>query len=122
MENTYVICIGSNSNATENVEATLESLRLAFGTLKTSRFIKTRAINSLSKNLFTNGLVSFDSRLSYHDLKSFLKDLEKKMGRTPLNKQKGVIPIDIDIIMCNSTVLSIDYERSYVQELMSELT
>ena len=44
------------------------------------------------------------------------------MGRTPLNKQMGVIPIDIDIIMCNSRVLSIDYERSYVQELMSELT
>jgi 2-amino-4-hydroxy-6-hydroxymethyldihydropteridine diphosphokinase len=51
-----------------------------------------------------------------------LKSWEAECGRTPESKQKGVVPIDLDIVMWNSEVVRpVDYSRSYVSMGIAQL-
>ena len=60
---------------------------------------------------FYNGAVSFESSLTALELKPKLKAMEVRLGRTPEQKAQGIVPMDLDIIVCNGEVTHIDYER-----------
>ena len=47
-----------------------------------------------------------------------MKAMEKRLGRMSDSKQKGKIPIDIDLLLWNGTILKpADWEKEYVQLL-----
>ena len=47
-----------------------------------------------------------------------VKAMEKRLGRMSDSKQKGKIPIDIDLLLWNGTILKpADWEKEYVQQL-----
>lgn len=121
MKNSYIIGIGSNYEAEKNIAQTIKKLQLILKGIKCSRFIQTDPINLSSKNPFTNGLAFFFSELETKEIKRIFKNIEKEMGRTAERNKNGIIPIDIDIIVCNDTVLNSDFERDYVQNLLAEL-
>ena len=118
---TYVVCLGSNFESKENIAKVLNLFKTTFETVKSSHFIQTKAINTIKESFFTNGLVSFNSSYTEEELHTLFKKIEVEMGRTKEKDKLEIIPIDIDIIMCNSEVLNKDYYRTYIQNLLLEI-
>jgi 2-amino-4-hydroxy-6-hydroxymethyldihydropteridine diphosphokinase len=121
MTNTYLIAIGSNFEAEKNINQVLSELTLLFGEFKKTRIIKTEPIGMTNNLLFSNGLICISSGKDIEEISLILKNIEKKLGRSEAGKQKGIIPIDIDIIKQNNNVLSEDFEREYIKQLFCEL-
>lgn len=70
---------------------------------------------------FRNVLGRFETELPPEEIIARIKQVEIAVGRMPYDKKNGRITIDIDLIKYNEEILRPeDYERSYVQELLTE--
>ena len=50
------------------------------------------------------------------------ESIEKTCGRTSLSKQTGIIPLDIDLLMIDNTVLKPeDMQKHYVRQVLEGL-
>lgn len=124
MRNKVILALGSNEDpeqcialATLQVEAILPHIRW-------SRPIYTQPICSPRTNLFLNRVAMAETELSFDELRTACKDIEKRMGRTGDSKVTGVIPIDIDLLAWNGEILkpedwTLDYIRAGVAALSS---
>ena len=83
----------------------------AFRNVRFSLFQWVPAIGNHYTQAFYNGAVCFESDLNIIELKPKLKEMEAKLGRTPEQKAQGIVPIDLDIIVCNQKIVHVDYER-----------
>lgn len=71
---------------------------------------------------FTNQLATVDTTLSMDDFHERILGIEKDCGRRTGDKERGIIPIDIDILSFNGHHYHPrDWSRSYVTTLLSEL-
>lgn len=111
MPNTYIVSIGSNFNAEQNVTCVQILLKEAFTDVRFSDFQWIPAIGEHYTQPFYNGAVCFESSLTPSELKPILKEMEARLGRTPKQKALGIVPMDLDIIVCNGALIHIDYER-----------
>ena len=51
------------------------------------------------------------------------KQIEQQSGRTPESKNNGIIPLDIDLLQWNDTILKPeDFRRPYVQSGLLSLS
>ncbi|MBP1638824.1 MAG: 2-amino-4-hydroxy-6-hydroxymethyldihydropteridine pyrophosphokinase [Bacteroidetes bacterium] len=122
MSNSYIVSIGSNSDAEQKVEAVKKILTERFDQVVFSDFKWVPPVGDHYKLPFYNGAVRFLSGLDPVDLKQQLKAIESILGRTPDQKAVGVVPIDLDIIVCNKAIVHIDYERfPFVKEATDSL-
>jgi 2-amino-4-hydroxy-6-hydroxymethyldihydropteridine diphosphokinase len=121
MKNSYIIGISSNYDSEQNIASALAKLQSLFVDLICTNFIKTNPIGMPDEMAFHNGLAHFFSDEEPKAIKLIFKKIETELGRTSDKKKNGIIPIDIDIIVWNDTIVSKDIERDYVQELLSEL-
>ena len=113
----YIICIGSNCNQTENINNALSFLMQLFD-IQMTKIIKTVPINTSKNWLYFNGLIQFSSNNSKESVKTELKKIENKI-RLPKSKEKGIIEIDLDIIMIDDEIVSRDYyDYEHIQKLM----
>lgn len=61
--------------------------------------------------------------MGFEDIKILFKDIEKKCGRTPEGKQKGIIPLDIDLLVFDMEVIKpADMEKNYVKQALNTLS
>jgi 2-amino-4-hydroxy-6-hydroxymethyldihydropteridine diphosphokinase len=68
---------------------------------------------------FLNQVVIACSPLSMENLSACLKQMEKEIGRRPEDKSRGLIPIDIDLLQWNDTILKPDdLKRDYIQSAL----
>jgi 2-amino-4-hydroxy-6-hydroxymethyldihydropteridine diphosphokinase len=111
MSNTYIVSIGSNSDPEQKVEAVKKLFSERFDQVVFSEFQWVPAVGDHYTLPFYNGAVRFQSGLNPVALKQQLKVFESVLGRTPDQKALGVVPIDLDIIVCNNAIVHIDYER-----------
>jgi 2-amino-4-hydroxy-6-hydroxymethyldihydropteridine diphosphokinase len=111
MSNIYIVSIGSNSNAEHNVTCVQILLKEAFTNVRFSDFQWIPAIGDHYTQPFYNGAVSFESSLTALELKPKLKAMEVRLGRTPGQKAQGIVPMDLDIIICNKEIIHQDYNR-----------
>lgn len=97
-------------------------------------------INSIAKiDAISNGLCSPDvsgrgsdylnvavrchTDMFLDDFTASLARFERLGGRLPSSKSAGIMPIDIDLIVWDATILSpIDYSRSYFQSALAALS
>ena len=60
--------------------------------------------------------------MSLPALSSLLKETEKACGRTPESKSTGLIPIDIDLLQYDGTILKPeDMNTAHVRQALSSL-
>lgn len=60
--------------------------------------------------------------MSYAALWQVLKDMERSLGSLPAEREKGLVRIDIDILLADGKRHhEADWERDYVKSLLSEL-
>lgn len=111
----YLICIGSNYNKERNILFARTQLSAVFPSIRYGDELHTEPIKINNPETFLNQMAIFTTSLTMDEVSAKLKEMESLAGRTPENKQKQQIPLDIDILMYNDTVIRPeDMKREYV--------
>lgn len=120
--NTAIILLGSNSNPDQNLEIAKEKLSEYFELVSQSTRIITKPIGKNYKYDFHNESVKLLSVDTAEETKILFKQIEKDLGRTPESKKLGIIPIDIDLIYWNDTLVDDDYNKfDFVKTCVDEI-
>ena len=86
--------------------------------IRFSEAIYTEPIGLSDSGLFLNQVAVAGTNASLEEVRRAVKAMEKRLGRMSDSKQKGKIPIDIDLLLWNGTILKpADWEKEYVQLL-----
>lgn len=93
-----ILCIGSNvDNAAILIAAALSRLSL-LGEIDTSDVYP-------SGSGYLNCVASLRTSLPVQSLVDEAKIIEKELGRTPIDKASGIVPIDIDVVVYDGVIL-----------------
>ena len=118
--------VGSNlGNRRKNIQLALQEIRLLKDTklLKASGIIETKPVGGPPKqNKFLNAAIKIETRFSPQVLLKKLKNIEKKLGRTP-SVRWGPRIIDLDILfygdkIVNTPELTIPHPRIFEREFV----
>ena len=109
--NEFIIAISSNQEPLRQIEAVKNVLQQTFPKAVFSDFVPTKAIGDHYKTPFFNGAARIVTSLSLEALTTLLKHMEQQAGRTPEMKAAGIVPIDLDIIVYNGSIIHRDYIR-----------
>ncbi|MDU1892876.1 MAG: 2-amino-4-hydroxy-6-hydroxymethyldihydropteridine diphosphokinase [Dysgonomonas sp.] len=120
--NKVLISIGTNENTEANLLLCHHLLENTFSDIKYSQTSITAPYGVQYKNNFLNQLALLYTKEDIDYTTSLLKSFEKKIGRTPSDKEKGIVKIDIDIVVWNDKVIKPnDISRSYIVDLLPTL-
>lgn len=119
---TYLVSLGSNENRTENMVRCRQLLELCFQSIDYSDMLETEPVGEGFKGLFYNQLAVVYSDFELKDIEHSLKEIEKQLGRTPMDKSKGIVIIDLDVLAVDEKIVkSVDFTRPYISCLLSTL-
>lgn len=117
--NTAILGIGSNYNSKENIQQAANLLNIYFTDILYSEAVFTEPIGYSNPSLFLNQVAIIKTSFSQSEIKLFLKQIEKTLGRTPESKASECIPIDIDLLQWNEIILKPDdMQRFYITECL----
>ena len=120
--NEVVIGVGSNIDPENNIKEAKKAVELTHDLIKTSSFIETEPIGCKNQNNFLNGAFLIETEMDTLTLKSWLKNLEEKLGRVKSENKNGPRTIDLDIIIWNREVVDNEvYEREFLLNSINEL-
>lgn len=114
MKHIAILCLGSNiGNARACLHQALEALD-AVGCVRSASEAYTTPDDTGRGNAYTNMVVSLATESRLDRLCDFLHSLETAAGRIPASKAMAVMPLDIDIVVWDGTIISpYDYSRPY---------
>lgn len=120
--NTLVIGVGSNIDPEKNIALARIAIETQHKLIKESSFIKTEPIGFKDQDDFTNGAYLVKTKMSQEEINSWLKELEKKLGRVRTENKNGPKTIDLDILVWNGEVIDKDVaEREFLRDSIREL-
>jgi len=120
--NEVVIGVGSNIDPENNIKVAKQTIAQSHNLIKTSSFIETQPIGCDNQNNFLNGAFLIKTEMDTLTLKSWLKNLEAKLGRVKTENKNGPRTIDLDIIVWNGEVVDNEvYEREFLLNSINEL-
>ena len=118
----YLISIGSNERRDVNMPLARRRLSELFADIRFSAEEETAPLYLRRPCRFSNQVAAFHSSLRADEVRACLKAIEREAGRTPEDKAREVVRLDIDLLMCDGRVLKPDdMERLYVQRGLEEL-
>ncbi len=120
--NKVIFSLGSNSDDREaQMRKTISHLMSIFENVKVSAIYETLALNGKDAPYF-NAVMIVDTELDYEAVVRCSKEWELKSGRTKESKDKGVVPIDIDVVVWNNNVVKEkDFSCSFFEEGYKQL-
>lgn len=63
---------------------------------------------------YLNKVIAVVSIYNYDDFRDRLKAIERELGRTERSKSTGIMPVDLDIIMCDKKIVDkYQFTREY---------
>ena len=72
--------------------------------------------------MYLNQLVEATTALTADELTQALKDIEQQMGRTQEDRRRGIVRIDLDLLLYGEQRYHLrDWERPYVKALLPVL-
>lgn len=118
-----IIAIGCNHNHLTQMRHAQRLLASTLEGVRTSEMLWTEPIGRLfAGKKFTNMLVSCHTHMTLGELCALLKDLERQCGNTKDLRQQGIVMMDMDVLLYDTTVCHPDdWQRDYVRRLMPEL-
>ena len=120
--NEVVIGVGSNIDSENNIKEAKKAVGLTHNLIKTSSFIETEPIGCKNQNNFLNGAFLIETEMNVSNLKSWLKNLERILGRVKSGNKNGPRTIDLDIIVWNREIVDNEvYEREFLLNSIDEL-
>lgn len=103
--NRFIVSIGSNSaDCHSQVDDAINHLKLKFENVLVSSVYETPALNGVDPSYLNAVAVAYSS-LEINQVNAIMKQWEVECGRTPESKIKGVIPIDLDIVVWNDEII-----------------
>ncbi len=119
---TILLTIGSNTFAKTNIDKAKRMLTFLFPDIVFSEPILTEPEEEKYSYLFRNVLAVVNTEMRPEEVIDKIKQTERAVGRTPRDKYLGKVVIDIDLIKYGDNILRpLDYEREYVQRLLSTI-
>ena len=94
----YFLSIGSNIEATKNIDSAIKELDLIFSNINKSSIYQTKAVGFEGDD-FLNLVVSGDSSLNFDELNLKLKKIEDMTGRNRNAPKFSARTLDIDIVL-----------------------
>ena len=94
----YFLSIGSNIEATKNIDSAIKELDLIFSNINKSSTYQTKAVGFEGDD-FLNLVVSGDSSLNFDELNLKLKKIEDMTGRNRNGPKFSARTLDIDIVL-----------------------
>lgn len=120
--NKALLSIGTNENREENLSLCHLLLDKEFEDIRYSHTSVTSPYGSVYKEDFLNQLAIIYTHKAKEEVALLLKNIEKKIGRKVSDKKKGVVKIDVDLVIWNEEVLKpSDISRSYITDLLASL-
>lgn len=117
--NIALVSIGSNENREQNMLLSCRLLTELFPDIIFSDTCVTIPYGLNYKNDFLNRLAIINTEAEQLEVNETLKLLEKEIGRSSTDKQKGLVKIDLDLVKWNDEILKPkDMERSYIKDLL----
>lgn len=118
----YAICLGCNSHRRHNMADARRRLSAAFPGIRFAREEDTPPLLPARKGPFANQVACFRSSLCAERVKQCLKDIERHCGRRPADTRRGIVRMDIDLLLAGPDVCKpADLERDYVCRGLKEL-
>lgn len=118
-----IISLGSNQDAEAKLAEARSFLYKRFLVIYFSETIHTEPVGMPGATPFLNQVALTFTAASPEEVREDFKKIENWLGRTPESKQQGQIPIDLDLLLWDDTVLKPDdWEREYVQLLVRSIT
>ncbi len=99
--------LGSNISPQKHIKSALKALRALYGDIELSPIYESEAVGFKGDN-FLNLVARINTELSVGELQAALKDLEHKNGRTHNAAKFSGRTLDIDILLYDDTVGTID--------------
>ena len=106
--NQIILGLGSNTpNGKETIEAAIQQLSQFCDTLECSAIYPTPAFNAQHADTpsYVNCVAQGETTLSYDEFILHCKDLEIVLGRTIETRVTNEVPIDIDLICFNKSII-----------------
>lgn len=121
--NKAILGIGSNyPDSFNRVEQCCKEISFMVNKATFSSIYQTEAVCSKPAPSYHNCVALIETEIPYNDLKALFKEMEYKAGRNPQDKEKGLVVIDIDIVVWNDEILKPkDMEHSYMKIGLKEL-
>ena len=94
----YFLSIGSNIEATKNIDFAIYELGLILSNIEISSYYKNRAVGFEGDD-FINLVIAGDSSLGFEELNINLKKIEDSSGRNRSAPKFSARPLDIDIVL-----------------------
>ena len=94
----YFLSIGSNIEATKNIDSAIKELGLILSNINKSSIYQTKAVGFEGDD-FLNLVVSGDSSLNFDELNLKLKKIEDMTGRNRNAPKFSARTLDIDIVL-----------------------
>ena len=94
----YFLSIGSNIEATKNIDFAIYELGLILSNIEISSYYKNRAVGFEGDD-FINLVIAGDSSLDFEELKTNLKKIEDLSGRDRNSPKFSARTLDIDIVL-----------------------
>lgn len=120
--NHLVLSIGTNSPDREwQMSHAIKRMKQLFKKTVISEIYEVPAHNGVDAP-YLNAVMIASTTMELDETTAVLKQWETVCGRTPASKQRGVIPIDLDIVIWNNEVIRpVDYSRAYVSRGIGQL-
>jgi len=121
--NKGLISIGSNKNRNNNLACCQQILKTIFPDIVFSNISVTKPYGNNYRYNFINQLAFIHTIKEKEEVICLLKSLETDMGRTISDKKKGIVIIDLDLVIWNKEILKPeDVERGYIKGLLPGLS
>ena len=101
----YLLSISSNFQARSNLTEARQMLENLFPEIVFTEALTTKPHGDHYKRPFVNVLAVAYHSAGADEINAQLKEIEKRLGRTPEDKAKGKVVIDLDLIAAEGTVL-----------------
>lgn len=120
--NTFIISMGSNENRAENMSRCRYLLNKYYPNVIFSEMINTKPFGDNYRSDFYNQLAEIRSNDNEYEVMGKLKNVEQEIGRQISDKSRGIIKIDVDLLMVNEHIVkSEDFRRPYIKVLFEDL-
>ena len=121
-QHSCLLCIGSNSERHIHMTDACQALIRHFPDIRFGEEMETEAIGDNFLFPFSNQVAIFHTSLSAEEVRTILKGIERQNGRAPEDKTKGIVKLDIDLLIYDDFILKpADLKKDFVLKGMKQL-
>ena len=114
-----MIALASNQEQEQHLHIARQQLEHILAVSKYTEAIWTDPIRSTRPCRYLNQLLYAETEMTCEDLEQALKHIERKMGRMPEDREKGIVKIDLDLMRYDNQRYHLpDWERCYIKNLL----